>query len=137
MKIKELSQKLDDEGNHTIIQTLAEVIINTEKQANDIVGDLFTRLKRAKLSLSDSNFIEGEEPSEETKLELSAKAEMIQNIIELTKNEDNNGDSSRRRKHFATNQNLDVVNYSDIAATHDLKVNEYKDLTVTQQVLIL
>lgn len=135
-KVRELSQSLED-GDHSVVEHLNEALNNTEKQANDIIGDLFTRMKRAKLSLTDTNFNEDEELSEKEKLDLSDKAELVQDIIALTKNDEKVGDSNRRRKHFATKHNLDAINYSDIAANHNLKVNEYKKLNLNLQALIL
>ena len=141
MKAMDLNKRLHD-GDHSIIEELNSTQDEIETVANEILGDIFSKLKRAKMSLNPGEFNEipeVKEDLEESKAgNTEESAEIAENIAELTKNSLTNSENSRRRKHFATHKNMDKVNYSEISIENiKFKLSEYKEIQPVYQVLLL
>mmetsp|Transcript_4625 Transcript_4625/g.3887 ORF Transcript_4625/g.3887 Transcript_4625/m.3887 type:complete len:224 (+) Transcript_4625:230-901(+) len=144
MKIKEINKILDD-GRNINFNELNETFQKAEDQANDILGNIYTALKRAKLSITN-NILEGDEldntpevtskPDEENKGFIEQEEKVSEDIAEFTKTVPEN-DKNSRRKHFATNKNLENIKIEDISVNHSYKVDDFKDMPVIHQVLIL
>mmetsp|Transcript_36032 Transcript_36032/g.35638 ORF Transcript_36032/g.35638 Transcript_36032/m.35638 type:complete len:258 (-) Transcript_36032:15-788(-) len=44
---------------------------------------------------------------------------------------------TKRRKHFATNKNLDAIKIEDISANHTYKIGDFKDIPLNHQIVLL
>lgn len=109
-----------------------------EEQATDILGEIFTLLKKAKLSISSEEKSDDEEPflEEESKDETN-QGEISEDIAKLAESENSTEATSRRRKHFATNKNLDNIKIEDISVNHNYKISDFKSVPLNHQILLL
>lgn len=115
-----------------------------EFQASEILGEIFTGLKKAKFLMSKDKNLEDDDDyfnnksqkqnEEETKILSEPEAKIAEDISEFAKN--NNG-RGKRRKHFATNKNLDVIKIEDISVNHNYKIQNFKDMPIEHQILLL
>lgn len=135
----ELSVKLEQgetELNEEIVQKETELQEKVKTQASDIIWNLYTRLKRAKMIIEDENFkledeneffvLEEEEDTEETRLKISQFAE-----------DHKNENRQQRRRHFGGNKDLKSITRAAISVTHSLKDTNFKDTIPELQILLI